>query len=112
MTRQLKDMTWPEARKAFESIVMLFHEFGDHSSRRDAGWGWRKAGNALLALGQDGKAELERLMAHRSRDYLLAERAWRVLWLPEWRTDRKFEITEEQDREAHKHRPVFDITGE
>jgi hypothetical protein len=41
-------------------------------------------------------------------DYPLADLAWRILYLPRRRTI-AFDVTEEQDRIAHEHRPVLTL---
>ena len=44
-------------------------------------------------------------MMSQKNDRVLAELAWRVLWLREIKSDRTHQITESDDAEAHAHRP-------
>lgn len=96
---------WSAGINALEDT---FCEFGKDGTRQDHEWGWRAFGEALKEAGPEGKAKLEEMMSQRD-DYLLADRAWRVLWLPEWNSIRAFEITAESDAEAHRHRPRFSV---
>src|SRR5207245_14710 len=61
------------------ALARKFAAFGGASARPDGAWGWRVIGNALLDLGDDGRAELERVLG--SGTPRLAELAWRVLYL-------------------------------
>ncbi len=88
---------------ALSELVDFFHKYGKRSHRADKDWGWREVGNAIVGFGPSGKAALESLMAT-NKDAQVAELAWRVVYL---RQEDKFcFITEEQDREAHAHRPA------
>ena len=84
------------------ALARKFAAFGGASARPDGAWGWRVIGNALLDLGDDGRAELERVL--RSGTPRLAELAWRVLYLRQG--DKFYPVTEEQDRAAHALRPA------
>jgi hypothetical protein len=86
---------------AMRDVAEFFRLYGD-GKRRDADWGWREVGNALLLFGDEGKAVLERFMADRSSPRL-ADLAWRVLHLRQG--DRFYPLTEKADRQAHAKRP-------
>lgn len=69
--------------------------------------GWRRLGEAIQAFGQEGEAIL-RAMMEQKHDYPLSDLAWRILYLPRRKTI-AFDVTEEQDRVAHEHRPVLSL---
>ncbi|MBN2455649.1 MAG: HEAT repeat domain-containing protein [Sedimentisphaerales bacterium] len=87
------------------ALDKLFAEFADGCKRTDAEWGYRPAGNALVAMGADGKAVLERFM-NQTKDFKLAEQAWKALYIrqkPGWFCP----VTEKENEEAFKKRPAW-----
>ncbi len=89
------------------AVRALFEQMGDGCTRSDAEWGYRPAGNALLAFGAEGEAVLGELMAQ-SEDRRLAELAWRVLMLREKAGQNEFNIvTEQENDEAFRQRPAW-----
>ncbi|MBT4817413.1 MAG: HEAT repeat domain-containing protein [Lentisphaerae bacterium] len=93
--------------RMLQAAVGLFRKMGDGCKRADRDWGYRSAGNALLAFGDDGEAALRDFM-DQSADKRLAELAWRVLYFREKAGDNKFNIiTEKENEEAFKARPAW-----
>lgn len=71
---------------------------------RDADWGWRPIGNAILDFGDEGAAALRELRGQRE-DFRLAELAWRVVDLTQ--RPNGFRLVSEQENEAAmKLRPL------
>jgi HEAT repeat protein len=68
-----------DQRRVLAALAERFQEFKTGYRREDADWGFRSAGNAMLAFGAEGARRLETLRKHEDR--LLAERAWQVLYL-------------------------------
>ena len=106
-------LTAPESpeedrEEALKVLIEFFRKYGDDCPRPDADWGWRRVGDAVLAFGQEGKQELLAMMQQK-KDIRLAELAWRIIYLPLRETRGKFEITEEQDKEAHRLYPIFEL---
>ncbi len=88
------------------AMKLNFERFGAGCLRPDADWGWRPAGNALRAFGEEGEAVLRDLRDQR-RDLRLAELAWRVLDLHQ-QPNTFSEVTEKEDAEAHARQPRAD----
>lgn len=101
-----------EAAAALRSEVLaagraLFAAFGDGCARADADWGYRPAGELLLALGEEGEAVLREFM-NQSADRRLAELAWRVLYFREKAGPNEFRIISEQESDrAFQLRPAW-----
>jgi HEAT repeat protein len=87
-------------------VEALFRQYGDGCTRTDAAFGWRAAGNALLAFGEAGSAILERLRAQK-QDGWLAWLAYEVVYLPH--TKPAFDLCEEERMIADHDRyaPAF-----
>jgi hypothetical protein len=92
----------PVRAKVLQRAVALFRAYGDGCKRADRDWGWRLAGEALLAFGPDGEQALHASLKD-SKDRRLAEIAWRVLYLKQG--DQYHRLTEADDRAAHKLHP-------
>jgi hypothetical protein len=89
----------PELRsRGLAETSAFFRRYGDGCNRSDKDWGWRVAGDALLAFGDEGRHVLSALMAQ-TQDRRLADLAWRVLYVQQG--DKFYPVTEEQDRAAH-----------
>jgi len=87
------------------ALETLFSRMGDGCVRDDREWGYRPAGDALLAFGAEGESVLKRLMAQ-EQDRRLSELAWRVLYIREKSGENAFNIiTEKEDDEAFRARP-------
>ena len=89
-------------QQALAAVVSFLRQYGDGCRRGDRDWGWRAVGNAVLLFGDEGEAELQKLMRE-GTDRTLSDRAWRVLHLRQG--DRFFSVTREQDAAAHKLHP-------
>ena len=88
----------------------LFAQFGEGCARADAEWGYRPAGELLLALGDEGEAALREFMVPPAggTDRLLAELAWRVLYFREKAGPNEFRfISEEESDRAFQVRPAW-----
>lgn len=106
-------LTAPESPKedreeALKVLIDFFREYGDGCTRPDADWGWRRVGDAILTFGPEGKENLLAMMQQKE-DVRLAELAWRIVYLPLRKTRGEFEISEEQDKEAHRLYPVCEL---
>jgi hypothetical protein len=95
--------------KALQDLLALFKQYGDGPHRSDADWGWRPVGNAIRCFGDAGRAELQKIIDADS-DKRLAEAAWRVMYLPQ-RVMSWSRCTENEDAEAHRHRPAHMFTS-
>ena len=95
--------------KALRDLLALFNQYGDGSHRSDEDWGWRPVGNAICCFGDAGRAELQKIIDADS-DKRLAEAAWRVVYLPQ-RVMSWSRCTEQEDAEAHRHRPAHMFTS-
>ncbi len=85
----------------------LFAQFGDGCARADVEWGYRPAGELLLALGDEGEAALREFM-DQSTDRRLAELAWRTLYFREKAGANEFRfISEEESDRAFQVRPAW-----
>jgi uncharacterized lipoprotein YddW (UPF0748 family) len=95
----------PLRPRIIEVLKALFAKCGDGCARADADWGYRAVGNALLRLKPEGEAVLQEFMDQR-KDRRLAGLAWKTLHI---RQDRGTfsEVTEKENDEAFKKRPVF-----
>lgn len=89
-------------------MIEFFRKYGDGCTRPDADWGWRRVGDAILTFGPEGKQELLAMMQQK-KDVRLAELSWRIIYLPLRKTMGEFEISEEQDKEAHRLYPLFEL---
>lgn len=92
-------------RRGLDRLVKFFKQYGDHGRRADADWGWRAVGNAILCFGDEGEAELRKLIADPS-DRRLAENAWQVVYIRQSVMDYCL-VDEKQDEEAHRHHPFL-----
>ncbi|MCC6424533.1 MAG: HEAT repeat domain-containing protein [Phycisphaerales bacterium] len=92
-------------RQALELLVGLFHQYGDGCTRGDADWGWRPVGNAILCFGDQGEAELKKLIAD-PVNRKLAENAWNVVYIRQSPSHYCL-VDEKQDEEAHRHHPFL-----
>jgi hypothetical protein len=92
-------------RHALELLVGRFKSYGDHCRRTDAEWGWRVVGNSIMCYGDEGRKQLETIMAEKT-DHHLAERAWHVVYVP-LKPNAYCPVTEQQDWEAHQHHPFI-----
>ena len=92
----------PGRTEVFASLVTFFRQYGDDCTRKDAEWGWRALGNAMLLFGGEAESAFRGLMGE-SENRALSDRAWRVLYLRQG--DQFFRVTEEQDAEAHALHP-------
>lgn len=90
-------------RDVMHRLLALFRSFGDGCTRGDADWGWRLVGNAILCFGDEGEAELKKLIRQKE-DRTLAELAWQVVYIRQQPLNYCFS-DEKQDREAHSHHP-------
>lgn len=81
-------------------VSRLFREYGDGCTRTDAAFGWRIAGNALLALGERGRAALDKMRVQ-TDDRWLAWLAYEVVYLPH--REPRLELIEEE-RAIAEHR--------
>jgi len=96
----------PLRPRIIEALKTLFAKFGEGCTRADADWGYRPVGNALLRLKPEGEAVLQAFMDQR-KDKRIADLAWKTLHI---RQDRGTfsEVTEKENEEAFKKRPVFE----
>lgn len=95
-----------------KAIAQLFMKMGDNCKRDDKDWGYRSAGNALLAFGREGESVLRKFM-NQDKDRRLAELAWRVLYFREKKGENHFNIiSEKENEEAYKMRPAWLKTNE
>lgn len=84
----------------------LFKEYGDHSTRPNADWGYEVIGRSLQRAGAEGTDALRTMMQQRE-DRLLSERAWSILYIPNTRG--AFDLTTFEDAEwAYLRRPRWD----
>jgi HEAT repeat protein len=88
-----------------EALRELYAKLGDRCTRADVDWGYRPVGNALLAMGPDGEADLRNFMLQTS-DRHLAESAWKTLYIRQ-KPFSYSEITKKENDEAFKMRPAF-----
>ncbi|MBN2455648.1 MAG: HEAT repeat domain-containing protein [Sedimentisphaerales bacterium] len=100
---QNRDDIRPLRPQILTALETLFDKLGDGCNRVDADWGYRSVGNALLAMGQEGEAVLEKFMDQKS-DRRLAEQAWKVLYIRQ-NNNTFSEITEKENEQAFKKRP-------
>ncbi len=70
------------ADRSLAALERLMREFGDGCARRDAAYGWRLVGNALLRHGEPGREALEAMRAQ-TDDRWLAWIAYQVLHVPQ-----------------------------
>ena len=70
------------ASRSLAALEALMREFGDGCTRRDAAYGWRLVGNALLQHGEPGRAALEAMRAQ-TDDRWLAWIAYEVAHVPQ-----------------------------
>jgi hypothetical protein len=85
-------------------LLVFFKKYGDGCQRSDADWGWRSVGNAILCYGDNGRAELQKII-NADQDKRLAELAWRVAYI-EQHAMSYVRCTPQQDAVAHQHRPA------
>lgn len=71
-----------QVEAAYATLRQRFREYGDGCPRRDAAWGWRPVGMALLACGDRGRRALEAFRDQR-QDGWLAWAAYEVLHIPQ-----------------------------
>lgn len=106
LTDMTAAMTAGQTKEMFQTLHRLFLQFGDDCKRPDAAWGWRAVGNALLACGQAGKEDLER-MRTQSHDRWLAWHAYEVLYVSQT-LDKVTLVTEIDAIASHaKYAPPF-----
>lgn len=99
-----KDSTGESLRpQMIAALETLFGKLGDGCKRVDAEWGYRSVGNALLAMGKDGEAVLQKFM-NQTGDRRLAEDAWKVLYIRQ-NQDTFSEVSEKENDEAFSKRP-------
>jgi HEAT repeat protein len=91
--------------KMIEALRNLYAKLGDGCARADADWGYRPVGNALLKFGADGERVLQEFMDQR-KDRRLAEQAWKSLYIRH-ENGVFSEVSEKENDEAFKKRPVF-----
>ncbi len=90
-----------------ESIQNMFLKMGDGCDREDKDYGYRMAGDGLLAFTADGEAFLQQCLDQDS-DKRLAELAWRVLYYRETDGENRFNIiTEKENDAAFSKRPIL-----
>jgi HEAT repeats/HEAT repeat len=71
----------PEQKKiTLDNLQKLFASYGDNCSRKDAAYGWRVVGNAMLRFGKPGKDILEAARTQ-TEDKWLAWNAYEVVYL-------------------------------
>jgi len=95
----------PLRPKMIEALKNLYAKLGDGCARADADWGYRPVGNALLKFGADGEHVLQEFMDQR-KDRRLAEQAWKSLYIRH-ENGVFSEVSEKENDEAFKKRPVF-----
>lgn len=86
-----------------DKLTTRFGEYGQASKRDDADWGWRTIGEAIMRMGPRGREVLEQYL-HQSDDSVLADRAWRCLYV-EQQTHRPVTITEEEAEAGYREHP-------
>ncbi|MBN2455625.1 MAG: hypothetical protein JXB29_03665 [Sedimentisphaerales bacterium] len=100
-----EDELEPLRVKMIAALDKLFAKLGSDCKRKDAEWGYRPVGNALVAMGAEGQAVLEKFM-NQTKDFKLAEQAWKVLHLRQ--KGRGFSVyTEEEYDQAFANRPEW-----
>lgn len=79
MTSMLPKVS-PELRaKAQDKLLKIFNQYGKHSKRTDAEWGWKPVGNAIAAgCGKSGRNEMIKILNGPNKG--LAVLAWQVLF--------------------------------
>lgn len=92
-----------EQRRVLGELVAFFRQYGDGCTRSDKDWGWRAVGNAILSFGQEGREALQ-AMIDKPTDKQLADRAWRVVWIPQ-KVMAYVPATPQEDAVAEAHRP-------
>jgi hypothetical protein len=66
----------------YQRLRDRFAQFGQGYDGPDAAWGYRPIGNALLAMGPRGSESLQGFLCQ-TKDAVLADRAWHVLYVPQ-----------------------------
>lgn len=92
-----------EQRRVLGKLVGFFKQYGDGCARTEKDWGWRAVGNAILSFGPEGRSALQ-AMIDKPTDRQLADRAWRVVWMPQ-KVMAFVPATAEEDAVAEAHRP-------
>lgn len=92
-----------EQHQLLKRLAELFGRYGSTCKGRDAEWGWRCLGEALLRLGPRGDAALQ-AMLQQTADLQLAERAWQSLYVRQ-SGDRFIPITAEQAEVGYRQHP-------
>ena len=87
------------------AIKNHYKNFGDGYKAEDADWGFRPAGNALLAFGEKGESVLQSFI-DQATDRKLAVHAWKSLYIRQ-RPNSFSEITDKENEEAMRQRPIF-----
>ena len=67
----------------FKSLESRFAMYGDYCTRTDADWGWREIGDKIIAKYPMQAVDSLKSFVFQKDDTLLAERAWRSLYLPQ-----------------------------
>lgn len=85
-----------DQKNVLDLLKKRFRSFDSTCTRGDKEWGWRAAGNALVACGDEGKTFLEGILADRSEDLTLRRNAFFVLRIPQT-FEKYYSVTDEQD---------------
>lgn len=93
-------------QEVVDTLADLFSRYGDNSTSVDTAWGYETVGRALQGTGEDGIAHLRNYMTQRS-DRALSENAWRILYLPQQKTELS-PMTKQQALDAYLRRPRWD----
>ncbi|MBN2456934.1 MAG: HEAT repeat domain-containing protein [Sedimentisphaerales bacterium] len=99
----------PQILNALSSLFEKLAEPG--CLRSDVDWGYRPIGDALLAMGDDGRAVLESYYNQRKNPHL-AQMAWLVLYMPQEKGDFTVMTEEEYDAVFEKRPPIYDSPSE
>jgi hypothetical protein len=90
-----------------KSLENLFLQTAEDIKREDKDYGYRMAGDALLAFSDEGEAFLQECI-DQDKNKRLAELAWRVLYYREKSGENSFNIiTEKENDAAFSKRPVW-----
>jgi hypothetical protein len=100
----MQDAGEPLRGRGLKAVGAFFLKYGKGCERADKEWGWRYVGNSMLLIGEAGKRMLEEFM-QKKEDPLLADLAWRVVYLPQ--DNDLFPFTEEQERQNHLKHPFL-----
>ncbi|MCC6681120.1 MAG: HEAT repeat domain-containing protein [Phycisphaeraceae bacterium] len=90
--------------EVIDKLAARFGEYGQSSTRDDADWGWRTIGEALDRLGPRGHEALEHYL-NQNEDAVLADRAWRVLYVKQ-EAHQPVTITEEEAEAGYREYPL------